>query len=333
LSDGESGGPSRAREGGSQHAVGPLLNPLRLEVRAVLARLPAPLAEFILFGLKQAWACLFAALMLALLIGTKLVWDPAWPVHRYDAIFIGAVVIQAAFLILKLESFDEAKVIVIYHVVGTVMEIFKTHVGSWSYPEPAYIRIDGVPLFSGFMYAAVGSYLARSIRIFDMRFTNYPRFSWTLLLSAAIYVNFFTHHYLPDMRWLLFAWTLFLFGRVRITFTTDRVARWMPLVVAGLLTAFFLWVAENVGTATGTWLYPGKGGWQPVSLHKIGSWYLLLTISFVLVTIVNPPRPPPARAPLPARQDSADDSPRRFLSPAERVSHRISVSDRDTPTQ
>jgi hypothetical protein len=28
-----------------------------------------------------------------------------------------------------------------------------------------------------------------------------------------------------------------------------------------------------------------------VSLQKLGSWYLLLTISFMLVTIVNRPRP------------------------------------------
>ena len=274
------------------HAVGPLLNPLRLRVRRMLAKLPAPLAEFILFGLKQAWACLFAGLMLALLIGTKLVWQADWPIYRYDAIFLGAILIQATFLALKLESFDEAKVILIYHVVGTAMEIFKTHVGSWAYPEPAIIRIEGVPLFSGFMYAAVGSYLARVIRIFDMRFSNYPRFVWTMLLCIAIYVNFFSHHFVPDMRWLLFAWTILLFGRVRIYFTVDRVQRWMPLVVAGLLTASFLWVAENVGTSTGTWLYPGAHGWRVVSLQKLGSWYLLLTISFVLVSIVNRPRPP-----------------------------------------
>ena len=133
--------------------------------------------------------------MLALLVGTHLVWQPDWPLYRYDALFLAAVAIQIAFLALKLESFDEAKVILIYHVVGTAMEIFKTHMGSWSYPEPALIRIDGVPLFSGFMYAAVGSYLARVIRIFDMRFTNYPRFVWTALLAAAIYVNFFSHHF------------------------------------------------------------------------------------------------------------------------------------------
>ena len=286
--------PLRARSAAT-HPVGPLLNPLRLRVRRALAKLPAPLAEFILFGLKQAWACLFAGLMLGLLVATKLVWQEDWPLYRYDFLFIAAVVIQVAFLALKLESFDEAKVILIYHVVGTIMEIFKTHMGSWTYPEPAYVRIDGVPLFTGFMYAAVGSYLARVIRIFDMRFTNYPRFVWTALLAVAIYANFFLHHFWWDTRWLLFAWTMLLFGRVRIYFKVDRDWRWMPLIAAGLLTATFLWIAENVGTATGTWLYPGNRGWL-VSLQKLGSWYLLLNISFFLVTIVNRPKPLDAEA-------------------------------------
>ena len=52
---------------------------------------------------------------------------------------------------------EEAKVILAFHLVGTAMELFKTHMGSWEYPEPSLLRIGGVPLFSGFMYAAVGS--------------------------------------------------------------------------------------------------------------------------------------------------------------------------------
>ena len=284
-------GPVRSGRPSAEHPVGPLLDPLRLKIRRALALLPAPLAEFVLFGLKQAWACLFAGLMLALLIGTHLVWQPDWPLYRYDALFFAAVVIQISFLLLRLESLDEAKVILIYHLVGTAMEIFKTHMGSWTYPEPAVLRIAGVPLFTGFMYAAVGSYMARAIRIFDMRFTHYPRFFPTALLAVAIYVNFFTHHFTIDVRWLLFAWSLVLFGRVRVYFLVDRTWRWMPMLMAAVLTAFFLWIAENVGTATGTWLYPGAAGWRPVALGKFGSWYLLLIVSFVLVTIVNRPRP------------------------------------------
>ncbi|WP_337183249.1 DUF817 domain-containing protein [Shinella sp.] len=282
-------------ENGRQHQTGPALEPLRRLIRARLETLPPGLAEFILFGLKQAWACLFGGLMLGLIILTKLVWQPDWPIHRYDALFAMALLIQVTFLALKMETFEEAKVILIYHLVGTAMEIFKVHMGSWAYPEEAVIRIAGVPLFSGFMYASVGSYMARAIRIFDMRFTHYPPFWTTALLAAAIYANFYLHHFLPDIRLVLFATTLLLFGRVRIYYTVERKPRWMPLVVAAFLTSIFLWIAESIGTATGVWLYPGQQTWHMVSFTKLGSWYLLLYVSFVLVTIVCRPQPPETR--------------------------------------
>jgi uncharacterized membrane protein YoaT (DUF817 family) len=177
--------------------------------------------------------------------------------------------------------------------------------GSWSYPEAALIRIGGVPLFTGFMYAAVGSYMARAMRICDMRFTRYPSAPATWTLAAGIYINFFTHHYLADFRWVLFGVTLLLYGRVTIIYTVDRTPRRMPLVMAAVLTGVFLWLAENVGTATGTWLYPGAGEWRPVSLSKFGSWYLLLFVSFVLVTLVVHPRGPDGGV---ARSRAAPDS-------------------------
>jgi uncharacterized membrane protein YoaT (DUF817 family) len=274
------------------HETGPFLEPARLLVRRQLKWLPPGLAEFVLFGLKQAWSCLFGALVLFLIIATKLVWNVEWAINRYDALFLMALTIQIIFLRLKMESWEEAKVILIYHFTGTCMEIFKVRMGSWAYPEDAIFQIAGVPLFSGFMYASVGSYMARAIRIFDMRFTHYPPFALTSLLAAAIYINFYSHHYLPDIRIGLFAATLILFGRVRIYFTVEQKARWMPLVLAAFLTSIFLWIAENIGTATGIWLYPGQGEWHMVSLQKMGSWYLLLYVSFVLVTIVCKPKRP-----------------------------------------
>jgi uncharacterized membrane protein YoaT (DUF817 family) len=279
----------------SEHATGPLLEPLRLALRRLLARLPSPIAEFVLFGLKQAWSCLFGGVMLAALIATKYLWSADWPIHRYDALFVFALTVQLLMLAFRLESFSEVKVIAVYHVVGTAMEIFKVYMGSWAYPEPAVMAIAGVPLFSGFMYGSVGSYMARAIRVFDMRFTRFPPLSLTIALALAIYANFFGHHFFVDVRWFLFAATLLLYGRVRIYYTVDRTPRWMPLVVAAVLTSFFMWVAENVGTFTGTWLYPGQRAWHLVSLGKMGSWYLLLFVSFTLVTLVLPPRPPDAR--------------------------------------
>jgi uncharacterized membrane protein YoaT (DUF817 family) len=276
---------------GTAGLYAPWLSDTRRRIRGGLARLHPWLAEFIIFGFKQGWACLFGGLMLGMLIISKLVWQPHWPVARYDALLVAALLVQAAMLALKLETWEEAKVILLFHLVGTAMEVFKTAMGSWSYPEPSLIRIGDVPLFTGFMYASVGSYIARVIRIFDMRFVGYPPFWATLLLAGTIYINFFSHHYVWDARYVLFACTFLVFWRTRIYFTVDAVARWMPLLLAAFLTSVFLWIAENIGTVTGTWLYPNQkgSGWRPVTLHKMGAWYLLLVISFVLVTLVHRP--------------------------------------------
>lgn len=251
------------------------------------------LYEFALFGFKQGWACLFGGLMLALLLLTHLFYPEGAALHRYDFLTLAALAIQVAMLALRLETWSEAKVILAFHVVGTVMEIFKTAVGSWVYPEAALLRIGGVPLFSGFMYASVGSYIARVWRIFDFRFQPYPNETFSWILAVAIYVNFFTHHYLPDIRYLLFAGIALLFRRTRIYFTPWKRPRWMPLLLGWLLVALFIWFAENIATFARAWAYPDQqAGWQMVSLAKLGSWYLLMYISFVLVAVVARPKQP-----------------------------------------
>ena len=240
-----------------------------------------------MFVLKQGWACLFGGLLLVALLVSRAVWSEGWPLQRYDALVIVALVTQGLFLWFRLETWDEARVIVLFHLTGTAMELFKVHMGSWSYPEPGLFKLLGVPLFSGFMYASVGSYMARVIRIFDMRFAPYPPFWMTWALAAAIYLNFFAHHFLPDLRTLLFAATVVIFGRTRVWFRVADHERWMPMVVAGVLSALALWVAENVGTATGTWIYSGQTQGGLVSLAKLGSWYLLLYVAFVTVSLVS----------------------------------------------
>jgi uncharacterized membrane protein YoaT (DUF817 family) len=70
-------------------------------------------------------------------------------------------------------------------------------------------------------------------------------------------------------------------------------------VFAGVAAVIYL--AENISTWAGAWLYPNQlDGWEPVSLSKLSSWFLLMIVSVVLVTLVYPPRPPrpmPAAAP------------------------------------
>lgn len=253
--------------------------------RVVRNTLPGPGAEFVMFGLKQAWACLFGAVLLIALICTNAIWNDDWFVTRYDALFGFAVCIQAIMLLFKLETFQEAKVILLFHLTGTAMEFFKVSAGSWAYPEEAFFMIWGVPLFSGFMYASVGSYIARVMRIFDMRFSPYPPFGLTVVFAVAIYVNFFAHHYVTDLRYVLFAISVVLFGQTRLYFTVGKTY-WMPMPLAAFLASFFLWIAENIGTLTGAWVYAGAAHFDWTSLSKMGSWYLLLYVSFVTVTLV-----------------------------------------------
>ncbi|MCB1454178.1 MAG: DUF817 domain-containing protein [Rhizobiaceae bacterium] len=268
---------------------------------AVLDRLPrsglsGALIEFIVFGLKQAWACLFGGAMLALIIGTRLFWPDDAGLTRYDFLFLAALSIQLGMLVFRLETLDEAKVILIFHVVGTAMEVFKTSAGSWIYPEESIFHIGAVPLFSGFMYAAVGSYLARITRIFDMRYSGYPPLWTTVALAAAIYVNFFAHHFTVDIRLVLFAAAALLFFRTSVHYRVFRFRHRMPLLLGFLLVALFIWFAENIGTWSRAWLYPGQeAGWTPVSIQKLGAWYLLMIISFVLVTLIHRPRAPDDR--------------------------------------
>jgi len=209
---------------------------------------------------------------------------------RYDFLFLSALGIQVAMLLFRLETLEEAKVILLFHVVGTIMEIFKTSVGSWIYPEDAFFRVGGVPLFSGFMYASIGSYIARSWRLFDFEFTRHPPLWAAYLLSVGIYVNFFAHHYATDIRIGLFVVTAVLFGGSWIHYRIWHARRRMPLLLGLFFVSFFIWIAENIGTLTRTWLYPSQvNAWVMVSIGKLSSWFLLLIISYVMVAAVNRP--------------------------------------------
>jgi hypothetical protein len=54
------------------------------------------------------------------------------------------------------------------------MEVFKVKAGSWAYPEPAWTKFGGVPLFSGFMYASVASFLIQVWHRLDLRMERWP---------------------------------------------------------------------------------------------------------------------------------------------------------------
>jgi uncharacterized membrane protein YoaT (DUF817 family) len=74
--------------------------------RAAFVRGPSTgfLFEFVSFGVKQAWACLFGGLMLALLLGTFMFYPEGAPLARYDFLTIAALLIQAIMFATKFET-------------------------------------------------------------------------------------------------------------------------------------------------------------------------------------------------------------------------------------
>jgi uncharacterized membrane protein YoaT (DUF817 family) len=147
-----------------------LASEARLGRRIERFRWTAVFYEFLRFGIKQGWACLFGGIAVGLMISTAWFYPAQAPLARYDFLFLCMLGVQIALLASGLETWQEAKVILVYHAVGTLMEIFKTSAGSWIYPEPNFFRLAGVPLFSGFMYSCIGSYICRAWRLFDFRF-------------------------------------------------------------------------------------------------------------------------------------------------------------------
>lgn len=274
--------------------------------------LKSPLKEFIIFGIKQARACIFAGSFFVLLFASNHIL--LFGFARYDFLFVAALAIQAILYFTKLETKDEVKVIFFFHIIGLVLELYKTNptIGSWSYPEEGFFKIATVPLYSGFMYAAVGSYISQAWKIMRVELMNYTNYGLSVFLCVLIYLNFFTNHYIYDFRWFLMLAVFILFWKAKGYFTvidaqtseiptgarvmgehaTDRPTtggrRYLPLNLSFFLIAFFIWIAENISTYLGAWKYPDQiHAWSVVSTQKITSWFLLVIISFILVAYLK----------------------------------------------
>lgn len=250
-----------------------------------LRLLPLRLVQF---AWMEIQCCLFPAAVFLGLAVSSFVWARFdMPIARYDALLIYVVIVQIAFVAFKLETWRELGVICVFHVLGLALEIFKVSQGSWAYLDAGVVRLGGVPVFSGFMYASVGSYICQAFRRFDL---HVDRFRWwpVSALALAVYANFFTHHYIVDLRWLIAVALLFALHGSKVRFTVGGDRYRMPTALAFVLIGFFLWVAENAATFLNAWRYPDQeAGWQMVHVGKFGSWALLVTLSFVLVAAVK----------------------------------------------
>ena len=237
-------------------------------------------AQLLRFAWLEARACAFAVVIFA---GLALSTVVPLPIARYDALLVYGIAATLAFWALRLETGREVLGTAAFHVVGLAFEVLKVRLGSWAYPEEAVTKIGGVPLYSGFMYAAVGSYIARAWRLMDLRLTRYRPWP-TAVLAAAIYANFVTHHFLPDVRVVLALLLVAATWRTWVHYTVGENRYRMPLALSFVLIGFFLWLAENISTIFAAYRYPEQAdGWSMVHVGKFGSWALLVVVSFVLV--------------------------------------------------
>lgn len=247
------------------------------------------ITELWYFFIASLRASYFGAFLLALFLLTEVVSVPL--LSRYDFIFLAAVGFQACALLFRFETYREFFVILLFHLLATLMELFKTSaaIGSWAYPSAgnSLFVLGTVPLFAGFLYSAVGSYISRAFVFLKLSYEHFPAYYHLWILATLIYLNFFTHHFFYDIRYLLFAYVFILFFKTKVRFEVYQKQRRMPFLLTVLLTALFVWIAENIGTFTKVWLYPSQlEHWHLVSFEKIGSWFLLLILSFALVSII-----------------------------------------------
>lgn len=238
------------------------------------------------FGWEQALSCLFPVIIFASLAITQILPLPFLP--RYDWLLIIFLLTQWWMVRFGLETRDELKVITLFHIIGLGLELFKVHMGSWAYPEEGYTKVFGVPLYSGFMYASVASYLCQAWRRLKVELVKWPPLLVVVPLAAAIYLNFFTHHYWIDIRWWLSALVLIVFWRSWVTYEVGGTRYRMHLSLSFVLIGFFIWIAENIATFFGAWKYPNQtDAWSLVHLGKVSSWLLLVIVSFLIVATLK----------------------------------------------
>lgn len=247
--------------------------------------LPVTTVQWTDFIVKQFLSSIFPIFIFMIMALTRYI---PTPIPRYDMILLSCLLMQYFLVKTKLETWRELCVITLYHLIGLALEIFKTSHHCWAYPGSSYIKIGCVPLYSGFMYSSVASYVCQAWRRLDMQLKNMPSPHTSLFLAIAIYANFFTEHIIMDLRWGLILIVFLHFRRTKIAYKIAGATRVMPAFIGLVLVAFCIWFAENFLTFMGAWQYPNQTySWQLVHTSKVGSWFLLVVITFLIVSTLK----------------------------------------------
>lgn len=239
--------------------------------------------EFICFGIKQVIGITFG---LSLVLGFLLT---AKNSYRYDVLFIYALCIQFLLFKVGFESKRDILVVTIFHLIGLSMELIEVSInGSWSYTSTGFFYIATVPIFTGFMYASVGSYMAKEFKLLNLKCINMPSNKVLIIFSILIYANFILNNHIYDFRYFLILATFIIYSKVTLYFSPTNREYKFNLPLAFILIGFFIWIAENISTYLGIWSYPNQIPiWHMVHFSKITSWMLLSIVSFNLVYMLT----------------------------------------------
>jgi uncharacterized membrane protein YoaT (DUF817 family) len=241
--------------------------------------------ELVAFLRIQFISALFP-ISLFTVLGVSKIWDFGLP--RYDLIFIACLIAQAAFLLTRLESLKELAELSVFHVCGLALEIYKVRNGSWTYPDDGYWRIGPVPIFSGFMYASVASYMLQAWKRLQLRTGEYPEAPWIVATCVVICFNFFLNKFWPASRLLITFLVLLVFWKSKVTFVNVEKRWQMPLNLAFFLLGLFVWMAEHICSALGAYQYPYQAdGWTWVDPGKLTAWCLLVVVCFAIVASLS----------------------------------------------
>jgi len=133
----------------------------------------------------------------------------------------------------------------------------------------------------------------------DVRIYNWPQRISARLTGAAINLNFFSNHFITDLRYAIGVFILYFFRRSVVSFRIEQTIYRMPTILSFLLIGFFIWLAENMATLLGAWKYAYQhNNWQMVDLQKISSWFFLVIVSYIIVAelkmLKSKPHPNPS---------------------------------------
>lgn len=228
--------------------------------------------EGVYFWLKQCRAGIFAGLLLLaffIIPATGLL-----NMARDDILLILAISIQAWMVKSKLLQDNELKILPLCYLFGWMLEYFN-HTTPIN-PSLAVSSIHGIPLVTGFIYVAIGSYILQAWRLFSVRIRHYPPYWMAGCLTVLIYINLCTTQ---NYTGYLTACALGLYAPSIIRFKSHTQERQAPLLVSTLLIEGVSYLAESISYF--------NAGTNPISIwSNTHEWQTVFLVAILTISII-----------------------------------------------